>query len=139
MEEESEEERIKWINGAIKRVEEFIRTIEASKAVEGVVEIEKIKEAVVIDKAAKIRETIISRLEKTERARPLGEELEILLRKNGESYGQLGGHIARVPIKNFSYRWRVPKLTEGDDYSIYIYVMSPFTGAESSRFSILRF
>jgi len=65
-----ESERIAWINEAIKRVEEFIRMIEASRAIEGAVEIEKVREAVVIDRVAKIRERaralIISRLEKTE-------------------------------------------------------------------------
>jgi hypothetical protein len=61
-----EEESIRWIDEAVKKVKEFIRTIETSKVVEGVVKIEEIQEAVVVDKAAKIKETIISQLEKTD-------------------------------------------------------------------------
>jgi hypothetical protein len=55
-----EEESIRWIEGAVKKVKEFIRTIETLKVVEGVVKIEEIQETVVVDKAAKIKETIIS-------------------------------------------------------------------------------
>jgi tetratricopeptide (TPR) repeat protein len=73
------EREIAWIDEAIKRVEEFIRMIEASRAIEGAVEVEKIREAVVIDRVAKIRERarapIISRLEKTD---PIVASQEVL-------------------------------------------------------------
>jgi tetratricopeptide (TPR) repeat protein len=61
-----EEESIRWIDEAIKKVKEFIRTIETSESVKGVVKIEELREAVVVDKATKIRGTIISRLKKTD-------------------------------------------------------------------------
>ena len=65
-----ESERIAWINEAIKRVEEFIRMIEASRAIEGAPEVKELGEVIVIDRIAKIwekaRELINSRLERTD-------------------------------------------------------------------------